>query len=52
MKNIEKVKQELSSNEYLRAAINMSNFLLVTDKDKSVPPLRNCGLIKIKMELQ
>tara|TARA_B110000116_G_C16753725_1_gene544710 strand:- start:573 stop:1307 length:735 start_codon:yes stop_codon:yes gene_type:complete len=39
MKNIEKVKQELSSNEYLRAAINMSNFLLVTDKDKNGTPI-------------
>jgi len=39
VKNIEKIKNELSSNEYLRAAINMSNFLLVTNKEEDGAPI-------------
>ena len=34
-----KIQKELSSNGILRAAINMSNFLLVTDKTKDGTPI-------------
>ena len=34
-----KIQKELSSNGILRAAINMSNFLLVTDKTKNGTPI-------------
>ena len=33
------IQTELSSNGVLRAAINMSNFLLVTDKTKEGTPI-------------
>ena len=34
-----KIQKELTSNGILRAAINMSNFLLVTDKTKDGTPI-------------
>ena len=34
-----KIQKELASNGILRAAINMSNFLLVTDKTKDGTPI-------------
>tara|TARA_B100000700_G_scaffold62709_1_gene69065 strand:+ start:747 stop:1484 length:738 start_codon:yes stop_codon:yes gene_type:complete len=37
--NIAKIRSELSSNGVLRAAINMSNFLLVTDKMSDGTPI-------------
>ena len=37
--NIAQIRNELSSNGILRAAINMSNFLLVTDKKNDGTPI-------------
>ena len=37
--NITKIRSELSSNGVLKAAINMSNFLLVTDKKQDGTPI-------------
>ena len=39
IENIAQIRNELSSNGILRAAINMSNFLLVTDKKNDGTPI-------------